>query len=118
MHFNKGKAYGRQGKAPTRLIFAEALLLAETNLSSLNPEAPEWQGSKSVPLSEREANIDETSIKHHLSVSDKNASEMLDIQRLQQQQNKQVQELLKQQQQQQTGSSSFLRFLLRLHTSL
>ena len=27
MHINKGKAYGRQGKAPTRLIFAEALLL-------------------------------------------------------------------------------------------
>ena len=73
---------------------------AETNLSSLNPEAPEWQGSKSVPLSEREANISETLIKHHLSVSDKNASEMLDIQKLQQQQNKEIQELLKQQQQQ------------------
>ena len=66
------------------------------NLSSLNPEAPEWQGSKWIPLCEREANS-ETSIKHHLSVSDKNASEILDIQRLQQQQNKQIQELLKQQ---------------------
>ena len=74
--------------------------IAETNLSSLNPEAPEWQGSKLVPLSEREANISEKSIKHHVSVSDKNASEMLDIQRLQQQQNKQIQELLKHQQQQ------------------
>ena len=74
--------------------------IAETNLSSLNPEAPEWQGSKSAPLSEREANISEKSIKHHVSVSDKNASEMLDIQRLQQQQNKQIQELLKHQQQQ------------------
>ena len=74
--------------------------IAETNLSSLNPEALEWQGSKSVPLSEREANISEKSIKHHVSVSDKNASEMLDIQRLQQQQNKQIQELLKHQQQQ------------------
>ena len=31
MHFNKGKAYGRQGKAPTRLIFAEALLLIMLN---------------------------------------------------------------------------------------
>ena len=46
------------------------VLIAETNLSSLNPESPEWQGSKWVPLSEREANISETSIKHHLSVSD------------------------------------------------
>ena len=36
--------------------------IAETNLSSLNPEAPEWQGSKGVPLSKREANISETSI--------------------------------------------------------
>ena len=34
--------------------------IAETNLSSLNPEAPEWQGSKWVPLSKREANISET----------------------------------------------------------
>ena len=82
------------------VIDSSAVPIAETNLSSLNPEAPEWQGSKSVPLSEREANISETSIKHHLSVSDKNAGEMLDIQRLQQQQNKEIQELLKQQQQQ------------------
>ena len=27
MHFNKGKAYGRQGKAPKGVKFAEALLL-------------------------------------------------------------------------------------------
>ena len=27
MHINKGKAYGRQGKAPTGLNFAEAWLL-------------------------------------------------------------------------------------------
>ena len=69
--------------------------IAETNLSSLNPEASEWQRSN-----ESEENISETSITHHLSVSDKNATEMLDIERLQQQQNKQIQELLKQQQQQ------------------
>ena len=69
--------------------------IAETNLSSLNSEAPEWQGSKCVLLSEREATISVTSIKHHLSVRDKNASEMLDVQRLQQQQNKQIKELLK-----------------------
>jgi len=47
-----------------------------------------------------EANISETSIKHHLSFTDKNASEVLDIERLQQQQNKRIQELLKQQQNQ------------------
>ena len=45
-------------------------------------------------------NISETSIKHHLRLTDKNASEVLDIERLQQQQNKRIQELLKQQQQQ------------------
>lgn len=45
-------------------------------------------------------NIGETSIKHHLRLTDKNASEVLDIERLQQQQNKRIQELLKQQQQQ------------------
>ena len=28
MHFNKGKAYGRQGKAPKGVKFAEALLLS------------------------------------------------------------------------------------------
>ena len=43
-------------------------------------------------------NISETSIKHHLRLTDKNASEVLDIERLQQ--NKRIQELLKQQQQQ------------------
>ena len=47
-----------------------------------------------------EANISETSIKHHFRLTDKNASEVLDIERLQQQQNKRIQELLKQQQQQ------------------
>ena len=47
-------------------------------------------------------NISETSIKHHLRLTDKNASEVLDIERLQQQQNKRIKELLKQQQQQQT----------------
>ena len=36
--------------------------IVETNVSSLNPEAPEWQGSKSVPLCEREANTSETSM--------------------------------------------------------
>ena len=47
-----------------------------------------------------EANISEKSIKHHFRLTDKNASEVLDIERLQQQQNKRIQELLKQQQQQ------------------
>ena len=47
-----------------------------------------------------EANISETSIKHLLRLTDKNASEVLDIEKLQQQQNKRIQELLKQQQQQ------------------
>ena len=34
--------------------------IAETNLSSLNPEAPEWQGSKWVPVSAQETNIKDT----------------------------------------------------------
>lgn len=58
------------------------LPITEMNLSTLNPNASERQGIKWVALSKREANINETSIKHHLSVIDKNASEMLDIQRL------------------------------------
>ena len=37
-------------------------------------------------------NISETSIKHHLRRTDKNASEVLDIERLQQQQNKRIQD--------------------------
>ena len=38
MHFNKGKAYGRQGKAPTRLIFQHSILCSTLHRRHIDPK--------------------------------------------------------------------------------
>ena len=73
---------------------------SEESNSLLNPNAPEWQSSGRPRPSAHSTSVGTESVMHHFNMREANASQVVDVQRLQQQQNERIQELLKQQQQQ------------------
>ena len=72
----------------------------EERNSLLNPNAPEWQSSGRPRPSAHSTSVGTESVMHHLNMRETDVSQVVDVQRLQQQQNERIQELLKQQQQQ------------------